>query len=302
MEVMRFDGKVAVVTGAARGLGRAYALQLASRGATVVVNDRPPDAGAQDRPGRVVDEIVTAGGKAIAGVFDVSSPDGAQALVDLAVQQLGRVDVLVNNAGIAHGYPFRAYPDDEFNQMIATNLGGAWHTTRAAWDALADSGDGRVVNTVSRAAYIGDPQNAAYATSKGAVHGLTRALAAEGRPVGIKVNAICPVAWTPLYESVSEGMPEDRKSYLRDNFSADLVAPVVVALAHSDCPCTGEILNAMGGRVARYFVAETQGMTFEGALHARSVHREPEGGLGRERVHRHRTFVPRRAGRFDASC
>jgi NAD(P)-dependent dehydrogenase (short-subunit alcohol dehydrogenase family) len=262
MKDLRLDGKVALVTGAGRGLGRAYALLLAQRGARVVVNNRirpglehePPVAGV------VVDEIVAAGGEAIASTDDISTPEGAHAAVSVALDGLGGLDVVVNNAGIAHSMTFAEYPRADFESLLAIHLHGTWHISQAAWPALVASGAGRIVNTVSRAAYLGDPQGAAYATAKGAIHGLTRAQAVEGVAVGIKVNAICPAAWTPLYDRAATDIPEERRQELQRDFKTDYVAPVIVALAHESCPCNGEVITAIGGHVNRYFAAQTPGI------------------------------------------
>ena len=198
---LSFDGQVAVVTGAGRGLGRAYAQALALRGAKLVVNNRIRPGTEHEPP--VADEvaalIAAAGGQAVANYGDVGTKDGARSIVQSALDAFGRIDVVVNNAGIVQFYKFDAYPDDEFDTMLAIHLRATWFLNQAAWPHLRDQGYGRVINTVSRGAFFGDPQGAAYASAKGATYGLTRALAVEGSALGIKVNAISPTAWTPLY-------------------------------------------------------------------------------------------------------
>jgi NAD(P)-dependent dehydrogenase (short-subunit alcohol dehydrogenase family) len=263
MQELRFDNKVVLITGAGRGLGRAYALLLARLGAHVVVNNRIRRGLEHQRPVAedVVDEIRAAGGRAVASTEDISTSRGARAAVQTALDEFGSLDVLVNNAGVAHTYTFADYPEDEFASMLDIHVHGTWHVSQAAWSALARSGGGRMINTVSRAAYVGDPQNAAYAAAKGAIHGLTRALAVEGRPRGILVNAICPAAWTPLYDRAATDIPEERRRQLRSDFKTEYVAPVVIALAHESCPCTGEVITAIGGHVNRYFVSQTTGIT-----------------------------------------
>lgn len=278
MNEMRLDDQVAVVTGAGRGLGRAYALALAQRGATVVVNNRIR-AGTEHEP-PVAEEvaaiITSAGGTAVANTADIGTQDGAESVVASALDACGRIDIVINNAGIVHFYKFADYPDAEFENMLAIQLGATWFVTKAAWPHLQSQGYGRVVNTVSRGAFFGDPQGAAYATAKGATYGLTRALAVEGREHGIKVNAISPTAWTPLYARAPDVSPERRKM-LEENFSPTLVAPVIVALAHSSCPFTGEVIGAAGGHISRMFVAQTQGTHVEAGYTAEDfIERLPE--------------------------
>jgi NAD(P)-dependent dehydrogenase (short-subunit alcohol dehydrogenase family) len=260
MDELRLDGQVAVVTGAGRGLGRSYATLLAARGASVVVNNRiRPTA---DDSGRVAEEVVArinaAGGTAVANTGDVGTQSGAESVVQTALDAFGRIDVVVNNAGIVQFHKFADYPDDEFARMLAIHLHGTWFVTRAAWPHLRSQRYGRVINTVSRGAFFGDSQGAAYAAAKGATYGLTRALAVEGRAEDIKVNAVTPTAWTPLYARAPDVTPERRK-VLEEQFPTDLVAPVVVALAHASCPFTGEVIGAAGGNVYRAFMAQTPG-------------------------------------------
>jgi NAD(P)-dependent dehydrogenase (short-subunit alcohol dehydrogenase family) len=262
MQELRLDGKVALVTGAGRGLGRAYALLLAQRGAAVVINNRIRPGLEHEPPvaEEVVQEIRAGGGVAVANTDDIGRPEGAHAAVNAALEQLGGLDIVINNAGVAHSYVFEEYPQQEFESMIAIHLHGTWHVSQAAWPALAESGSGRLVNTVSRGAYLGDPQGAAYAAAKGATHGLTRALAVEGAAKGIKVNAICPAAWTPLYDRAAIDIGEQARAALAEKMKTEYVSPVIVALAHESCPCTGEVITAIGGHVNRYFVAQTEGI------------------------------------------
>lgn len=261
-ERFRLDGRVALVTGAGRGLGRAYAHLLAEHGAQVVVNNRIRPGLEAERPVAevVVEEIERAGGRAAASVHDISAPDGARAAVATAIDTFGALDVVINNAGVAHSQTFAAYPWEDFTTLMAIHVHGTWGICQAAWPHLVASGRGRVVNTVSRAAYVGDPQGAAYATAKGATHGLTRALAVEGAAHGIKVNAVCPAAWTPLYDRAATDIGAEAREELKRRMKTEYVAPVIVALAHENCPCTGEVITAMGGRVNRYFTGATPGI------------------------------------------
>jgi NAD(P)-dependent dehydrogenase (short-subunit alcohol dehydrogenase family) len=234
---------------------------LAERGAKVVVNNRVrPSA---DDDGLVAEKVVAgiqaAGRTAVANTGDIGTQAGAESVVQTALDAFGRVDIVVNNAGIVHFYKFEAYPDDEFDLMFAIQLRGTWFVTKAAWPHMIAQQYGRVVNTVSRGAFFGDPQGAAYASAKGATYGLTRALAVEGMEHNIKVNAIAPTAWTPLYARAPDVSPERRRQ-LEENFRTDLVSPVVVALVHPACSFTGEVIGAAGGTLYRAFMAQTKGV------------------------------------------
>ena len=253
MNEHRFDGRVAVVTGAGRGLGRAYALLLAGRGAGVVVNDLGSSMegeGADSEPASAVaSEIVAAGGVAIADGSDVSTPAGGQALVDAAVEHFGRLDVLVNNAGIMRWAGLPEVDADDLDRHLAVHVGGSFNTTRAAWPHLVDQGYGRIVMTTS-AGFFGLPKNLAYATAKGGVIGLTRSLSTAGARHGIKANLIAPAATTRMAGEPDDTVPE---------MPPEQVAPMVALLAHEDCPVTGEIYAAGAGRFARIFIAATEG-------------------------------------------
>jgi NAD(P)-dependent dehydrogenase (short-subunit alcohol dehydrogenase family) len=257
VEELSFEGRVAVVTGAARGLGRAYALLLAARGAAVVVNDLGTSVdgvGADGVPAvSVADEIIAAGGRAISDRNDVSTPQGAQALVDSARAQLGRVDILVSNAGIIRWAAFPEADADNLDAHFAVHVGGTFNTARAAWPHMVEQGYGRIVTTTS-AGVFGLPNNTSYATAKGGVIGLTRSLATAGAKVGIKVNAIAPAAYTRMASGPgAEQLPPE------------LVAPMVAFLAHEDCPVNGEIYAAGAGRFARVFIGVTDGYVQPGA-------------------------------------
>jgi NAD(P)-dependent dehydrogenase (short-subunit alcohol dehydrogenase family) len=260
VEEHRFDGRVAVVTGAGRGIGRAYALLLARRGARVVVNDlggSTDGVGADAGPASsVAAEIVDAGGTAIADGGDVATEEGARALVESAVERFGRVDALVNNAGIIRWAGFPRADADNLARHLAVHVAGSFHTARAAWPHMVDAGYGRIVMTTS-AGLFGLPDNVSYATAKGAVVGLSRSLATAGATHGITVNLIAPAAFTRMAGRSGDEPPAEMRP--------DLVAPMAAFLAHEACPVSGEIYAAGAGRFARVFVASTPGYLHAGA-------------------------------------
>jgi NAD(P)-dependent dehydrogenase (short-subunit alcohol dehydrogenase family) len=196
----------------------------------------------------VVAEIAAAGGSAVANTSDVTKVDGAQALVDAAVGEYGRLDVVINNAGIIRWASFPEADADNLARHLAVHVGGSFNTTRAAWPHMVEQGYGRIVMTTSTG-MLGLPANISYATAKAAVIGLTRSLTTAGRRHGIKVNLIAPAATTRMAGEGS-GAPE---------MPPELVAPMAAFLAHEACPVSGEIYAAGAGRFARMFIASTEG-------------------------------------------
>jgi len=260
-----FEGRVAIVTGAGRGIGRAYAHLLAERGARVVVNDLGGSiegAGADAGPAAdVVDEIVAAGGAAVADQHDIATIGGAEALVATAVEQYGRLDVIVNNAGIMRWAGMPEVDADALAAHLAVHVDGSFHTVRAAWPTMVEQGYGRIVMTTSTG-MLGLPANLAYATAKGGVVGMMRSLSVAGAKHGIRVNCIAPAAFTRMAgPSGAEPPADDPMATL---MAPALVAPMVAFLAHEDCPVSGEIYTAGAGRFARVFVATTEGYVAEG--------------------------------------
>jgi NAD(P)-dependent dehydrogenase (short-subunit alcohol dehydrogenase family) len=256
-ESMCFDERVAIVTGAAGGLGRSYALDLARRGAHVVVNDlgstskELPSAAAL----AVVKEISAAGGTAIADGADVTDRAQADAMVGRAVSVFGRVDILINNAGILRDRSFAKLGTDDFQAVLDVHLMGAVHCTQAIWARMIEQRYGRVVMTTSSAGLYGNFGQANYGAAKAAVVGLMNVLALEGERHGIRVNAMSPAASTPMTEAVLS-------AEVKRAMGADLVAPAVTYLSSEHAP-NGTILAAGGGSFARTYVVSTEGVHLE---------------------------------------
>ena len=261
MSELGFDGKVAIITGAGGGLGRQHALLLASRGALVVVNDlggavdgSGSDKGAADR---VVDEIKSLGGDAVADANSVSTPDGGQAIVQTAVDAFGTVDIVINNAGILRDKAFHNMEPDLMNPVLDVHLKGAFHVTQPAWVIMREKGYGRIISTSSAAGVFGNFGQTNYGAAKMGLVGFTRVLAVEGARFNIKANAIAPLALTRMTESIMGA--------LGDKLDPALVSPIVTYLAHEDCPVSGQVFSVGGGRVAHVFIGETKGY-FNGDL------------------------------------
>ena len=253
---MRFDGRVAVVTGAGRGIGRGYARLLGARGASVVVNDlggSKEGEGADAGPARsVADEIVAAGGVAVGDTNDVSTELGALDLIDAARREFGRIDIVVNNAGIVRWGDLPDVDVEALQNTLDVHLVGSFNVTRAAWPHLVEQEYGRVVMTTSTGMF-GLRGNLSYAAAKAGVVGLMRNMNLSGRRHGITVNAVAPVAATRM------GGDEDDDAEPPAGMAPELVAPLVAYLCHEDCPVSGEIYAAGGGRFSRIFLATTEG-------------------------------------------
>ncbi len=266
MADLGFDGKVAIITGAGGGLGRSHAIELARRGALIVANDL---GGSVDGTGSgttaaqaVVDEITAAGGDAVASYDSVATPDGGEAIVQTALDRFGRVDIVINNAGILRDASFKNMGPDNVNPVLDVHLRGAFNVTQPAWEHMRAQNYGRIVNTSSGAGVFGNFGQSNYGAAKMGLVGLTRVLAVEGAKNNIKVNAIAPVAKTR--------MTEDLLGPIADKLLPEFVTPLVVFLAHEDCPVTGELYTLGGGRVARVFLGVTRGI-FDPRLTAEAV-------------------------------
>src|SRR5664279_4208536 len=253
---LRLDGRVVVITGAGGGLGRSHALELARRGAHVLVNDL---GGAVDGKGssataaqRVVDEITAFGGIAVANHDSVATPEGGEAIIQAAISAFERVDVLINNAGILRDKAFHKMDAEYVNDVIDVHLKGALFVTQPAFRHMREQHYGRIISTSSASGLFGNFGQANYGAAKAGLAGLTRVLALEGAGHGILANAIAPIAATRM----TEGILGD----LAVKVSPGSVSPLVAYLAHADCSVSGNVYSVAGGRIARIFVAETHGV------------------------------------------
>ncbi len=257
MNPIRFDGRVAVITGAGGGLGRAHALLLASRGAAVVVNDLGGTLGGVGGDAaaarRVVAEIEAAGGRALANFDDISTPEGAQRLIDAALQAWGRVDVLVNNAGILRDKTLHKLDPADFEAVVRVHLLGSAWCSRAALVPMQAQQYGRIIMTTSAAGLYGNFGQSNYSAAKLGVVGLMNTLKAEGAKYGIRVNTIAPVALTRM----TEGLPFAR---MLGEATPDRVAAGVAWLASEACEDSGVILAAGAGYFSTVRIVEGQGL------------------------------------------
>jgi NAD(P)-dependent dehydrogenase (short-subunit alcohol dehydrogenase family) len=244
MQDIRFDGRVAIVTGGGSGLGRAYALELGRRGARVLVNDL---RGAQ----AVVDEIVAEGGEAAPSQDSVGTVEGGEAIVRAALDAFGTVDVVINNAGIVRDHSFANMTFEEVEAVLTVHLRGAFHVTQPAYKVMKEKGYGRLLFVTSASGLFGNFGQANYAAAKMGLVGLARTVAIEGAKYGIQANAIAPLATTPMTDGLFGGAIED--------FEPADVVPMALYLVSEQSGLTAEIFSAGGGRFARVVVGVTRG-------------------------------------------
>jgi NAD(P)-dependent dehydrogenase (short-subunit alcohol dehydrogenase family) len=257
MADLGFDGKVAIITGAGGGLGRSHALELAKRGALIVVNDL---GGSSDGVGhsetaaqKVVDEVKAAGGEAVANYDSVATPEGGANIVKTAVDAFVSVHIIINNAGILRDTSFKNMTPDQLNPVLDVHLKGAFYVTQPAWQIMRDQNYGRIINTSSGAGVFGNFGQTNYGAAKMGLVGFTRVLSVEGGKNNIKANAIAPVALTR--------MTEDILGPLADKLGPEFITPLVTYLAHEECEVSGEVFTVGGGHVGRVFIGVTPGYT-----------------------------------------
>jgi NAD(P)-dependent dehydrogenase (short-subunit alcohol dehydrogenase family) len=270
MTELRFDGRVVIVTGAGRGVGRSHALLLGAKGARVVVADYGvgiDGAGSSPSPAEdVVYEIKDAGGEAVACYASVADERAATSIVNTAIDAFGRLDAVINNAGIHDPGAFDELTVAQFRAMFDVHFYGTLFVTKAAWPHFVKAGYGRVVNTVSEAMLGGIPELTSYGAAKGAVFGLTRNLATEGPTHGIRVNAVAPRAYTRMSASHSDAlseylsMPKELMDQINASMPPEMCAPAAAFLAHESCPLNGEILQIGMGGVSLIAVVHTAGI------------------------------------------
>lgn len=269
MTPIRFDGQSAVVTGAGRGLGRAYALELARRGAAVVVNDLGTDETGARRADAVVAEIAAAGGRAIADYSDIANAAGAEAMIGSAVDTFGRIDAVVNNAGFLRTGTIDELTDGDIDAVVAVHLLAAMYTTRAAWPHMKEQGYGRIVFTSSSSTF-GHLGNGNYGAAKGGLLALARTLSLEGAAHDIRINSVLPFAVSQISSGTAHVGDDPAGvrallNLLTDRRAPETVAPLAIYLASSECRVSGEAFSALAGRYARVFQGLTEGWTSEKA-------------------------------------
>ena len=256
MPELRFDDRVAVITGAGRGLGRSYALLLASKGAKIVVNDPGVSMqgdGTDTGPAEaVVAEIRAAGGEAVACTASVATPEGGEAIIQSALDHFGRLDILIHNAGIVRRGSLSELSYEDFETVLDVHLRGGFHVVRPAFPRMCAAGYGRIVLTGSINGLYGNSNVVNYSVAKAGLIGLSNVAALEGAEHNVKSNIILPGAVTRMAEGL------DTSAY--PPMDPELVAPVVGWLAHESCTVTGEMMISMAGRMARAFAAETPGV------------------------------------------
>jgi 3-hydroxyacyl-CoA dehydrogenase/3a,7a,12a-trihydroxy-5b-cholest-24-enoyl-CoA hydratase len=257
MAEIRLDNRVAIVTGAGGGLGRSHALLLASRGAKVVVNDLggsvDGSGGSSKAADKVVEEIKAAGGEAVGNYDGVDTAEGAARLVATAKEAFGKLDIVINNAGILRDVSFVKMTDDDWNKVLQVHLTGSYNVTKAAWPLLRENSYGRVVFTTSAAGLYGNFGQANYSAAKLGIVGLCKTLSQEGGKYNIKCNVISPIAKSRMTETI---MPPN----LLEKLLPDFVSPLVAYLSSEDVPDTAQVYAVGGGYFSRVAIVEGAGV------------------------------------------
>ena len=258
---IRYDNRVAVVTGAGSGLGRSHALFLASRGAKVVVNDlggAVDGSGASTSAGeKVVAEIIAAGGEAVANADSVATPEGAASIIQCAIDNYGQVDILINNAGNLRDKSFAKLQPEDFDAVVDVHLSGSAYCTLAAWPHMKDAGYGRIVMTTSSAGLFGNFGQGNYAAAKMGVFGLMNALKHEGRKFNININTLAPMALTRMTEDI---MSDKIKPLVKPEF----VTPIVAWFCAEENTTSGDVVEAGAGYYAKVQIVEGAGVVLGG--------------------------------------
>ncbi|MBM4383806.1 MAG: SDR family oxidoreductase [Deltaproteobacteria bacterium] len=264
MSQISFAGRVAVITGAGGGLGRTYALEIARRGGRVVVNDlggKPDGSGAStSMADQVVKEIAEAGGQAVANYDSVSTPEGGRAIVQTALDHFGRVDIVINNAGILRDKTFAKLTPEELEIVLDVHLKGAFYVTQPAFPVMKQNGYGRILFTASAAGVLGNFGQTNYGAAKMGLVGLSNVLAIEGAKNGIQCNVITPIANTRL--------TQDLLGPIAAKLAPECVTPLALYLVSEQCTLTHEIFTVGGGRYARFFIGMNEGWVKPGGAPA----------------------------------
>jgi NAD(P)-dependent dehydrogenase (short-subunit alcohol dehydrogenase family) len=264
MTELRFDGQVAIVTGGGRGLGRLYALELARRGASVVVNDlggsSRGDGADQSVAEQVVAEIGAQGGVASSSSDSVATPAGGQAIVDAALDRFGRVDIVINNAGIINFTPFDEVTPGEWRRTLNVHLDGSFHVSQPAFRAMKAQGYGRFIFISSTFGAFGQMATASYATAKAGLIGLSNVVALEGAAHGIHSNVVLPVGFSRMVTDQEKGtpVPPGRQAFY-DAIRPELITPLVIYLASRECTLNHRAIAACAGRYSRIFAGYGDG-------------------------------------------
>ena len=264
--MIEFANQVAIVTGAGRGLGRLYALELARRGAALVVNDLGGSMQGEGSDSGVADsvalEIQEAGGRAIASHDSVATVEGGARIVQAAIDEFGRLDVVVSNAGIFHTTEFENLTPEDWERMVDVHLHGAFYLSQPAYRVMKSQGYGRFVFISSSAGLFGQPNSAHYAAAKSGVVGLSNVIAIEGAPHGISANCVLPFGYSRMVtETVGDRDQFKGELPFLDAIEPELVVPIVVFLASRDCEVTHHYFSACAGRFSRVFVGQARGWT-----------------------------------------